>query len=35
VHAGLTNLTFELADATDLPVPDGSFDGAVTRLSAS
>lgn len=32
--AGLDNAAFELADATALPVPDASFDGAVTRFSA-
>jgi ubiquinone/menaquinone biosynthesis C-methylase UbiE len=32
--AGLDNVAFEVADATALPVPDASFDGAVTRFSA-
>jgi ubiquinone/menaquinone biosynthesis C-methylase UbiE len=31
--AGLTNATFATADVTALPVPDASFDGAVTRFS--
>jgi ubiquinone/menaquinone biosynthesis C-methylase UbiE len=33
-QTGLENLTFELGDATELPVAGGSFDGAVTRFSA-
>jgi SAM-dependent methyltransferase len=32
--AGLETTSFELADATALPVADASFDGAVTRFSA-
>jgi ubiquinone/menaquinone biosynthesis C-methylase UbiE len=31
--AGLTNVRFEQGNATDLPFPDGRFDGVVTRLS--
>ena len=31
--AGLTNVTFQQGSATDLPFPDSSFDGVVTRLS--
>ena len=30
---GLTNVGFALGDATALDLPDGSFDGAVTRFS--
>ena len=30
---GIANARFELADASRLPYPDGSFDGAVTRFS--
>jgi ubiquinone/menaquinone biosynthesis C-methylase UbiE len=32
-EAKLTNTRFEVADATALPFPDGSFDLAVTRLA--
>jgi SAM-dependent methyltransferase len=32
--ADIHNTTFVLADATALPVPDASFDGAVTRFAA-
>ena len=31
--AGIANARFVLGDATALPFPDGSFDGAVTRFS--
>jgi SAM-dependent methyltransferase len=31
--AGLANVGFEVGDATALPVPDDSFDGAVSRFS--
>lgn len=31
--AGLDNVRFEIGDATDLELPDESFDGAVTRFS--
>lgn len=30
---GLENVRFEVGDATALPVPDGRFDGALTRFS--
>lgn len=33
IREGLDNVTFSLGDATALPWPDGSFDGAVTRFS--
>ncbi len=32
-EAGVDNVTFELGDATALPLPDDSFDGAITRFS--
>jgi SAM-dependent methyltransferase len=31
--AGIDNATFEVADATSIPAPDSSYDGAVTRFS--
>jgi ubiquinone/menaquinone biosynthesis C-methylase UbiE len=31
--AGLNNVTFELGDAENLPFPDATFDGAVTRAA--
>jgi SAM-dependent methyltransferase len=31
--AGIDNVTFAIGDATALPYPDGSFDGAITRFS--
>jgi len=31
--AGIDNVTFEVADATNIPAPDSSYDGAVTRFS--
>ena len=31
--AGIENATFEVADATSIPAPDSSYDGAVTRFS--
>lgn len=31
--AGLPNIDFEVADATALPVADGTFDGAVARFA--
>jgi ubiquinone/menaquinone biosynthesis C-methylase UbiE len=31
--AGIDNARFEVADATSIPAPDSSYDGAVTRFS--